>query len=129
MTDRDPYQPQLAALKSGPFRRAKTTVARAAFVVDLIAKWDTTALGDWRDAVAVAAMRQGVQSRKPTVLLAKVLWAVDSRRAAEIGKIAEKFQSRSGPQLVKDITDYGGIKRVSKADYTPPKRPRITRAE
>lgn len=125
MTDRDPYKPQLDALTSGALRRAKSTAERAAFITDLIDGWDHGRLGDWRDATAVAARRKNLHSRRPHVLLARVLWGVDARRAAEIGRIAEKFRTRQGAQLIKDVGDYGGVKRVSKAEYTPPKRPRV----
>lgn len=125
MTDHDPYKPQLEALMSGASRRARSTAERAAFITDLIGAWDHATLGDWRDAVAVAARRKNLHSRKPYVLLARLLWGVDARRGAEIGKIAEKFRTRLGAQLIRDVGDYGGVKRVSRADYTPPKRPRV----
>lgn len=127
MTDDDIYARQLKALLGGTHGRAKSTAERAGFIVDLIDRWDDRALGDWRDAVAVAARRRKLHSRSSTVLLAKVLWGVDSKRAAEIGRMAEKFRTRDGRQLIKDVSAYGGIKKVSKANFTPLKRPRIRR--
>ncbi|HYC68896.1 hypothetical protein [Brevundimonas sp.] len=128
MANNDVYAPQLTALMRGTPGRAKSAAERAAFIVNLVDGWDRDGLGDWRDAVAVAARRQKVHSRSSTVLLAKILWGVDSKRAAEIGRIAEKFRTRDGSQLIKDVESYGGVKKVSRSDFKPPKRPRIRRA-
>lgn len=125
----DPYEPQLAALRSGACHRAKTVPERAAFLIEKISEWNSEQHGDWQDAVAVAARRQKVHSRDSRVLLAKVLWAVDSKRAAEIGRIAEKLSNRSGGDTARLVSTNGGVKRVSilSTRVPPPKRPKFQR--
>ena len=125
MSGNDIYAPQLTALMGGPHRRAKSAGERAGYLIGLTDRWDTEALGDWRDAVAIAGRRQGVHSRSSMVLLAKILWGLDSKRAAEIGRIAEKFRTRFGNQVAKEVAAAGSIKMVSRSDFAPSKRPRI----
>jgi len=77
--------------------------------------------------VAVAARRQKLFSRDPLVLLARLIWGLDAKRGAEVGRLAAKFSDRDQSSVIGAIYASGGVKAASKSTFRPhpPKRPRI----
>lgn len=122
----DLYAPQLTALRKGEWQSASQTTERATFLIELLNGWDTHRLGDWKDAIAVAARRQDMHSRDPYVLLARYIWSLDARRGSEIGRLAAKFNDRDSSSVSTAIYASGGVKAASKKSFKPhpPKRPR-----
>ena len=123
----DPYRSAIAALLQLRPKSQLTVIQSAAHLADLLAEWDAHTYGDWKDALAVQARRQGLHSRDEHVLLARVVCEASTKRAHEIGRLIRKVGNRRGQLYAAVIARNGGVKQVVKDGVKPGRRPLIRR--
>ena len=123
----DPYRSAIAALLQLRPKGQLTVIQSAAHLADRLAEWDAHAHGDWKDALAVEARRQGLHSRDEHVLLARVLCDNSLKRAHEIGKLIQNMGERKGEQYAAAIARQGGLKEAVKGEARPLRRVTIRR--
>lgn len=105
--------------------RAANNDDRTVLLRHAIDEWDSETLGDWEDAVVVAARREGLSSPKIYLLLAAVAGGIPRttaphtpdenriKRASEIGSVLEKLMEREPEEAAKLIKQGGGVKKLS----------------
>ena len=123
----DPYRSAIAALLQLRPKGQLTVIQSAAHLADRLAEWDAHTYGDWKDALAVQARRQGLHSRDEHVLLARVVCKASIKRAHEIGKLVQNMGSRKGQHYSAAIARHGGVKEAVKGGVRPIKRVTIRR--
>lgn len=117
---RDPYRGPIRAL--GRLKPASdlTTLQQAVAISAGLESWDHAENGDWRDALAVAARRGDLRVRNSYALLAQYLLNLDHRRAAEVGKLLEKYAGRQGRRIPAFVKGAGGLKAATAKNFVPP---------
>lgn len=133
---RDVYAKQMKALAA---IKKKTGLAenndeRTVVLRKALAEWDSATLGDWEDAVVVAARREGLSSPKIHLLFAAVAGQIAKttaahtfdenrlKRASEIGSALEKLMDRQPEESAELIERAGGVKKLAvRGAVLPPK--------
>jgi len=123
----------LAAIKTKSARAANND-ERTVLLRQALDEWDNDTLGDWEDAVVVAARREGISSPKIYLLLAAVAGEIPRttaghtfdenrlKRASEIGSVLEKLMEREPEAAAKLIKLGGGVKKLSDGKARVPKK-------
>jgi hypothetical protein len=116
---------------------ASSNNERTVLLREALDSWDTATLGDWEDAVVVAARREGISSPKIYLLLAAVAGEIPRttsghtfdnnhlKRASEIGRSLEKISKRDAKDAAKLIKRGGGVKKLSDGKTRVPKKTKI----
>ena len=123
----DPLKKQMTALNA--IRRMTAKAAsndeRTVLLREALDQWDTGTLGDWEDAVVVAARRAGIFSPEIYLLLAAVAGEIPRttaghtfdknhlKRASEIGRNLEKLMRVDAKTAAKLIKRGGGVKKLA----------------